>query len=92
VTNTLTVKNSIFTATAGYYTNQSRSAQPECSNNNYFNAPGFWDTSYRTDSKVDLSSNYMTLDPGFTDAENGDFTVTNQTVIDNLIGAPRWLP
>ena len=92
VTNTLTVKNSIFAETAGYYTNQSRSAQPVCTNNNYFNALGFWDTSYRTDSKVDISGNYRTLDPGFANAASGNFSVSNQTLRDNAVGDPRWLP
>jgi len=28
--------------------------------------------------------------PGFTDAANGNFKVSNQTIIDNEIGDPRW--
>lgn len=32
----------------------------------------------------------VTLDPGFTDAANGNFKVSNQTIIDNEIGDPRW--
>ncbi len=91
VDNTLTVTNSIIAETAGYYTNQSRSAQPECSNNNYFNASGFMPGgSAVSGAKFDESGNYTNLDPGFTDAANGDFTVTNQTLIDNNVGDPRW--
>lgn len=91
VDNTLKVTNTIIAATAGYYTNQARSAQPECSMNNYFNAPAF--VPGGTDiagAKFDISGNYTQLDPGFVDAANGNFTVTNQTLIDNKIGDPRW--
>jgi hypothetical protein len=42
---------------------------------------------YTTVAQVDAT----TLDPGFVDPANYDFTVTNQTVIDNNIGDPRWL-
>lgn len=92
VTNTLTVQNTLIAATDGYYTNQTSSSQPTCSNNNYFNAAGFYTPAYVTNAKIDVSGNHRTLDPGFVDAANGDFTVTNQTLIDNNIGDPRWLP
>ncbi len=91
VENTLTVKNTIIVATVGYYTNQDKSSQPDCSNNNYFNAAGFVSGgSEVSGAKFDLSGNFTTLDPGFVNAENGDFTVTNQTLIDNNVGDPRW--
>lgn len=54
-------------------------------NNNYFNAPALTDS-----SEVRYDPNATTLNPGFVDAENGDFTVTNQTILDNQIGDPRW--
>lgn len=92
VDNTLTVTNSLIAETAGYYTNQSRSSQPDCSNNNYFNAgafiPGGTDTS---GALFDQSTSYTTLDPGFEDAANGIFTVSNQALLDNQVGDPRWL-
>jgi hypothetical protein len=91
VENTLKVTNTIIAETMGYYTNQSRSAQPECTNNNYFNAPGFMPGGTEVSgAKFDESGNFTNLDPGFVDAENGDFTVTNQTLIDNNVGDPRW--
>ena len=89
-TNTLAVTNCLFAETTGYYTNQSKSAQPDCSNNNYFNATGFYTDAYVSGAKIDISGNYTTLDPGFTDATNGDFTITNQTLLDNAVGDPRW--
>jgi len=91
VTNTLKVTNTIIAGTLGYYTNQATSAQPECSGNNYFNAPGFiTGGSTVSGSKFDLSTNYTLLDPGFTNAAIGNFTVTNQTVNDSGVGDPRW--
>jgi hypothetical protein len=93
VTNTLKVTNTIIAETAGYYTNQSSSAQPECSMNNYYNAPGFiTGGSAVVGAKFDLSTNSTLLNPGFVDAVNGNFKLTNQTLIDNNIGDPRWKP
>ncbi|MCK9640502.1 MAG: DUF5123 domain-containing protein [Prolixibacteraceae bacterium] len=90
-TNTLKVTNSIIAGTLGYYTNQTLSAQPECSGNNYFNAPGFiTGGSTVSGAKFDLSTSYTLLDPGFTNAAIGNFTVTNQTVNDSGVGDPRW--
>jgi hypothetical protein len=71
------------------YTNQSLTLQPECTYNNYFNAVGYFTEAENV--KIDNSSNYTTLDPGFADPENGNFTVTNQTLLDNRVGDPRWL-
>lgn len=86
---TLKSKNNLF-ANMGVsiYSNQPLTLQPECSYNNYFNADGYF-----TDVagvKIDNSSNYTTLDPGFVDADNGNFTITNQTLLDNSVGDPRW--
>lgn len=92
VENTLTVTNSIIAETIGYYTNQSKSAQPECSNNNYFIAPAFVPGGTAVSgAKFDLSNNYNLLDPGFADPATGNFKVTNQTLIDKAVGDPRWL-
>lgn len=91
VENAVTVTNTIIAETVGFYTNQSKTGQPECSNNSYFNAPGFMPGGSETSGvKFDLSGNFTQLDPGFVNAENGDFTVTNQTLIDNNVGDPRW--
>jgi hypothetical protein len=89
-TNDLTVQNTLFAGTTGYYTNQSSSSQPTCSNNNYFNSPGFTTVDYVVGAKIDLSSNFTTLDPGFADAAAGNFTISNQTLLDNAVGDPRW--
>lgn len=87
---TIESKNNLFTDMGiSVYTNQSLTLQPECSFNNYFNADGYF--TEVAEIKIDNSNNYTTVDPGFVDATNGDFTVTNQTVLDNFVGDPRWL-
>jgi len=91
LTNTLTIKNTLIAATDGYYTNQANSSQPTCSNNNYFNAVGFYTDAYVAGAKIDISGTHTTLDPGFTDVATGNFKVTNQTLLDNAVGDPRWL-
>lgn len=55
-------------------------------NNNYVNAAGLYDNSMI----VYDDSSHTELDPGFTDATNGDFTISNQTLIDNAVGDLRW--
>jgi hypothetical protein len=91
-TNTLKVTNTIIAATAGYYTNQANSAQPECSNNNYFNASGFLTGgSEVSGAKFDISGTHTLLDPGFANAATGNFTLSSQALIDNQIGDPRWI-
>lgn len=85
--NKITVTNNLFAATTAYYSNQSRTdPNPTFNNNNYFNAPGF----YTTNTVYDATTTYTTLDPGFVDATSGNFTVTNQTLLDNQVGDPRW--
>lgn len=56
-------------------------------NNYYFNCPNLWSNLY----KDDYSSVATELDPQFTDAANGDFTVQSQDLKDNQVGDPRWL-
>lgn len=57
------------------------------SDNYYFNAIGLWEGEYTSPGDVDASE----ADPGFIDAANGDFTVTNQDLIDDEVGDTRWL-
>jgi hypothetical protein len=90
VNNTLDIRNTLIAATDGYYTNQSGSSQPNGNNNNYFNAIGFYTDAYVANAKIDLSGNYTTVDPGFADTAAGDFTVSNQDLIDRAVGDPRW--
>lgn len=72
------------------YSNQSLTLQPDCSGNNYFNAENYYVPDTGGKNLVDNSSDYTTLNPGFSDAANGDFTISETTLIDNLVGDPRW--
>lgn len=86
--NAITVRNNLFAATTAYYSNQSTTDPATVfSNNNYFGAPGFFDS---TKTLYDNSGTYFNLDPGFVDPSTGDFKITNQTLLDNNIGDPRW--
>lgn len=88
-TNDITVTNNLFADTNAKYSNQtSTDEEITFGFNNYFNAPNFFDSGQ---TRYDTSSNFTTFDPGFVDAANGDYTVTNQSLIDNGIGDPRWL-
>ena len=55
-------------------------------NNWYFNAIALFEGQYTDPAEVDATEE----DPGFEDPENGDFTLTNQNLIDNQVGDPRW--
>ncbi|MDT0651521.1 DUF5123 domain-containing protein [Autumnicola edwardsiae] len=88
VSNDVTVRNTLIvnTESEGYADREGIDESPSFSNNNYFNAPGFYDTA----QYIFDDTSYFNLDPGFVDPPTGDFTVTNQTLIDNQIGDPRW--
>ena len=87
-TNLITVKNNLFAATTAYYSNQSTTDPATVFlNNNYFNAPTFYDSAQKL---YDATGTYTTLDPGFADAASGNFTITDQTLLDNMVGDPRW--
>jgi hypothetical protein len=61
---------------------------PEYANNNIFGCYNIFGGLYNSAAEVSATE----INPEFVDAENGDFTVTNQTIIDNAIGDPRWRP
>lgn len=88
VSNDVTVRNTLIaeTASEGYADRSGIDESPTFRDNNYFNAPGFHDSS----QYIFDNSNFTTLDPGFVDPSTGDFTITNQTLIDNNVGDPRW--
>jgi hypothetical protein len=89
--NQITSKNNLLTDMGiSVYSNQTATSQPACAYNNYFNADGYFTVNGTV--LIDNSSNYTTEDPGYADAANGDFTISNQTLIDNQVGDPRWLP
>jgi hypothetical protein len=88
-TNTSTVRNCIFANTTAIYSNQPTTTAPTFSKNNYFTAASFYNSAI-TNNKVDGSSSRTTLDPGFSAANSGNFTLTNSTLKSEGVGDPRW--
>lgn len=84
----LTVKSSLFTNTTALYSNVSTVDPPTFGNNNYFNAASFKNATIGN-NRVDATG--TTLDPGFKDAVTGDFTISNQDLIDDKVGDPQWI-
>ena len=87
--NNTTFNNNVIANTAGYYTNQPATVFT-MSKNNYFNAPGFT-VNETVNAQVDVVGNFTQLNPGFVDEANGNLTITNQTLLDNAVGANiKW--
>ncbi len=61
-------------------------AEETYSNNYYFNCPNLWANAHASDH----ASVATEADPGFVDAANGDFTITNEDMIYEQVGDPRW--
>lgn len=57
--------------------------------NNYFNAPTFISGSVTVGAKYDTGT-FTTLNPGFTAAATGNFTVSQSDLKTNGVGDPRW--
>lgn len=74
----------------GYYTNQSATNLSAMRNNNYFEAPNFTASS-QSNAKNDTGT-YFSINPGFADPENGDFTVSNEELRYQRVGDTRWIP
>jgi len=96
-TNTLDVRNCLFAETgvlaptnvqSGNFCRNAGNmlAVPTYANNNIHSCYNLMVGLYTAPAQVSATE----LNPGFVDAANGDFTVTNQTIIDNNIGDPRW--
>ncbi|MBF4518913.1 DUF4957 domain-containing protein [Flavobacterium sp. ANB] len=86
--NTSAVRNTLIAETTAIYTNQAGTTAPIFTQNYYYNAPSFMDTTIAL-NKVDAAG--ITANPQFTNAATGDFTIGNQTLKDNAIGDPRWI-
>ena len=87
--NQITFNKNILSNTQEYYSNQSATTIAAMSNNNYFNAPNF--TASTTSGAKNDTGTYTTLDPGFVNPDQGNFKVSNTTLVENNIGDPRWL-
>ncbi|MDR0413562.1 MAG: fibronectin type III domain-containing protein [Dysgonamonadaceae bacterium] len=84
----LTFTNNIVANTLGNLTSKA-APQPTCGGNNYFGADGFLTAADPDKNKVDNSSDKTVLDPGFADAESGDFHISNAN-LKGTTGDPRW--
>jgi hypothetical protein len=84
--NSLTVRNTLFAVGSAVYTNSTATTAPVFVNNNNFNSPNLALTG--SNNRPDASA--TVLDPQFTSAATGNFTIKNQTLIDNKVGDPRW--
>jgi hypothetical protein len=87
--NEITFTKNIIANTQGYYTNQSSTTIKTMSDNNYFNAPNF--TASTNSGAQNDTGTYTTLDPGFANPDNGDFTISNDELKFQQIGDPRWI-
>ncbi|RZF60367.1 DUF4957 domain-containing protein [Sphingobacterium corticibacterium] len=84
----ITFTNNIVAASEGMHTNQSATTLTSMSGNNYYNAPAYYNSS-TSNVKTDIGS-YTTLDPGFANPSEGNFTISNEDLKLNGIGAARW--
>ncbi len=78
----------IIANTEGYYSNQTATTITTMANNNYFNAPNF--TASTTAGAKNDTGTFTTLNPGFANPANGNFTLSNADLRTNQIGDPRW--
>lgn len=86
--NSIIFKNNLVSNTVGIFTNQSSTGVPTFDNNNYFNATNLQNP--EGGAKF-IDSKGTSVDPGYTNAEAGDFTVSNVDIKDYQIGDPRWI-
>lgn len=71
------------------FSDNSATAVPTFSNNNYWNTKNL--VSDGGDGKAKFfDADGTTLDPGYKDAANGDFTLSNEDLIYEEVGDPRW--
>lgn len=89
-TNKITFSNNIVTETVGIFSNQANTDQsPTFGGNNFFNAPNLFSASGASSNIFDDSATQE--NPGYTNAANGNFTVTNELLKAKGTGDPRWV-
>lgn len=71
------------------FSDNSATAVPTFSNNNYWNTKNLVSEGGEGKAKF-FDAEGTTLDPGYKDAANGDFTLSNEDLIDEEVGDPRW--
>ena len=84
--------NNIVSNSSGIFSNQTKTAAPAFSGNNYFNSPNLVEATADAGLKSVIFDNAGTsYDPAYANAEKGDFTVTSDDVKALKIGDPRWI-
>lgn len=83
------IRKNLFSNVLANYSRQSETNIVEYDRNNYHNSPNLYDNGF---THFDATSTYLTVDPGFADPENADFTVSHEDIIFYEIGDMRWLP
>lgn len=88
--NKITFTNNIVAETAGMFSNQANTdPAPIFGGNNFFNAPNLFSASGSASKIFDDTA--TSENPGFVDAANGDFSVTNELLKAKETGDPRWV-
>lgn len=84
---TANIKNNVFAEMSQkvFFSQDAKTDNLQFSNNCYYNAGTLQANVDGGAGKV-FDTTGLTLDPGFKDAANGDFTITNETLIDKNIG------
>lgn len=86
--NQITFAKNIISDSDNYYTNQASTTLTSVTENNYFNAPNFT-ASTAANARNDTGT-FTTLNPGFTNAAAGNFTISQSDLRANAVGDPRW--
>ena len=84
---TANIKNNVFAEMSNkvFFSQDSKTDNLLFANNCYFNA-GTLQVNVDGGAGKVFDTTGLTLDPGFKDATNGDFTITNETLVDKNIG------
>ncbi|MBP7767899.1 MAG: DUF4957 domain-containing protein [Prevotella sp.] len=83
--------NNIVYGTDGIISNQASTNVTTISGNNNFKAVNLSSATATVTTPKVWDDDATTLDPGFKDAANGDFTVDNAVLIQKGVGAARWI-
>ncbi|WP_455672924.1 DUF5123 domain-containing protein [Phocaeicola sp.] len=88
---TANIKNNVFAELGAgvYFSQDTKTDNLVFSNNNYYNTPSLLANPDGGAGKV-FDTTGSSLNPEFKDAANGDFTLTNATLIDKNIGDLHW--
>ncbi len=89
VGNVINFTNNIVSNTNGIWSNQSKTSEPNFTNNNYFNTPNLNVIVEKANLFAD--SKGANNNPEYVNAAAGNFKVGNESVVKLGVGDPRWL-